>query len=349
MHRAQNSGQQIVEVVRDAAGQSPHRLQPLRLAQLVLRRLALGDLFAQRLRRRSQFGQRRLLRRPALRCHAQHQPQCQRHQAGQREGDQSLLPPYRQDGIARLRVGDEQRLMAHPSEAGQPCLAGRVSQPNPVLAFAAARQPQQCLSRAILRRGRLGWRVLCKYLAVLTEQRELAAAPSPQGLPVLLEVARQHRAQDHAVEPPLRVQPRPAHGEGQHAGRTADQRLAEIQTVMARLVTTEVVPLAQVDFRRRPAGADGEQPAVGPHRVKGAQLLDSLLQRQQPRMHPRHVHLQFGPGHALHQPGDAVEHQRIGLHHLQDMFLRHRQNTLQPRIGLGVRAPPILPGKQPGE
>ena len=46
---AADHGQEVVEVVGDAAGEPPDRLEPLRLAQLLLELLALADVAADRL------------------------------------------------------------------------------------------------------------------------------------------------------------------------------------------------------------------------------------------------------------------------------------------------------------
>ena len=233
MHRAKYGREEVVKVVRDAAGEPAHRLQPLRLPQLVLCRFALGDLIAQRLGGCCELGQRDLLGAPALPGHPQHQGKGQGDEPGQHEGHRRLAPPGRHEHGLWLRKGDEQRLVAHAAEAGQPFLTLRVRQPQPIPPVAANSELNQPRPRAVPQFARARCGRPRQHHPISPEQGELAPAAAAERRPVLLEIAGQHRAQHHAIEAALAVQSRPTHGEGQHAGGAADERGAEIQTEVA--------------------------------------------------------------------------------------------------------------------
>ena len=337
MHRAEDRGQQVVEVVRHAAGEAPERFQPLRLGEVGLGRLAPADFGAQR-------GERRLFGPPAPAGMPGRVAERERGGEAEQAGDQRVAPPLGHDQVHRQRHRHHQRLLPDLAERGQPLLPLAEAHQRDAVGVGPADRLRHLLlvGRAVqvVAVGRVG----DQHLAIGADQREGGPAGRLHGLPLGLEIAGQHRADGGAVEAAIRRLQPARHDEGDDAGQRRPHRRAEGEARLTVLEQPEVVAAGDVERRVRPEGAEDQHFAIRAGVVQRRDLGEALVQRAQPAVQLGAMRRDLRPVEALDPVGHAVEHQRIGLDHFQGMLAGDRREASDIGIGLCHEPAMVVPG-----
>jgi len=150
------------------------------------------------------------------------------------------------------------------------------------------------------------------------------------------EVLGQQADGEHAAEAAVGLVAGDADVEERLAGGSRHQRFGHIDAAAALQVPLEVVAVEGLHGRRRIEAAGDARPAVGPEHEDVLQLGLVRAQRAQERVDGQLV-AREPLGRPLGDVADTCE-QRLGrVHHLERVFGRDAQHTVEPQVGFGAQ------------
>ena len=321
VHRSADHREQIVEVVRDAAGELAQRLQPLAVLQRFLGLLPL-------------LGFEIKMPRPA-----QGQPQQGKQQRGGRRAEDQMLAhggqPARPDRRGLEAGADIERIFGEPpvAEAALDAVgrrrhgdeAGRWTGSN----YFPDRTPGVETDVAV------DGGETRQHGAVRPAEREVAAGLAADPGVVILEIFREHGSLQHAAEAAVLARAPSADAEERGAliGRPRLQGFTDKGSDIAGRVGLEIVPVRKIDLGRRHDQAVDEGVALGvenPGRFHLRQRGDQLLQPQMQQLLARN---DVGIGNVADDLGDLRQAAVDGLEYFQRMFVRDIQRAFDIAVG----------------
>ena len=249
--RGADHGEQIVEIMRNAAGELAERFQPLAVLQRFLGVLAPGGLGMQ------------ILRSP------QGQRQEQKQQRGGGQAENQMLAhggePARADRRGFQPGADIDRILGEPVVA-DPTLdaVGRRRHRDEAGLRIGGDLPAD---RAVAVEAEIlvGLGKARQHVAVGQAKREETAGLVADPRIEILKVFRKNGSLDHAGKAAVLALPAPAHAEKRRAlvGRPRCQGIADMGADVARDMRLEIIAVGEIDVGRRRHQAVGQGPAPG--------------------------------------------------------------------------------------